>query len=112
MTRDMQTAYETVIVAIQNRIARVTVNRHKVLNALNEKTVREIHAAFVSLRDNPEVGVVILTGSGEKAFVAGADINELAGMTPLPREASSKLGQAALPEIELLRKPVISAVNG
>jgi enoyl-CoA hydratase len=112
MTTAMQTAYENLIVEVQNRIARVTVNRPKVLNALNEKTVKEIHAAFASLRDNPDVGVVILTGSGEKAFVAGADINELAVMTPLQGEASSKLGQAALRTIETLGKPVIAAING
>jgi len=104
--------YENLILDVKDGIARVTVNRPKVLNALNEKTVREIHAVFSSLRDNPDVGVVILTGSGEKAFVAGADINELAVMTPLQGEASSKLGQLALREIELLGKPVIAAING
>ena len=104
--------YENLIVETKDRIARVTVNRPKVLNALNEKTVREIHAAFSSLRENADVGVVILTGAGEKAFVAGADINELAVMTPLQGEASSRLGQAALREIETLGKPVIAAVNG
>ena len=104
--------YENLILDVRDGIARVTVNRPKVLNALNEKTVREIHAVFSSLRDNPDVGVVILTGSGEKAFVAGADINELAVMTPLQGEASSKLGQLALREIELLGKPVIAAING
>ena len=104
--------YENLIVEIKDRIARVTVNRPKVLNALNEKTVREIHAAFSSLRGDAGVGVVILTGAGEKAFVAGADINELARMTPLQGEASSKLGQAALREIETLGKPVIAAING
>jgi len=104
--------YENLIVEIKDKIARVTVNRPKVLNALNEKTVREIHAAFASFRDDPAVQVVILTGSGEKAFVAGADINELAQMTPLGGEASSRLGQAALNEIETLGKPVIAAVNG
>ena len=104
--------YENLIVEIKDRIARVTVNRPKVLNALNEKTVREIHAAFYSLRDDAGVGAVILTGAGEKAFVAGADINELARMNPLQGEASSKLGQAALREIEMLGKPVIAAING
>ena len=108
----MTAAFENLIVEIQDRIARVTVNRPKVLNALNEKTVREIQAAFASLRDNADVGVVILTGAGEKAFVAGADINELEVMTPLQGEASSKLGQLALREIELLGKPVIAAING
>src|SRR5690349_13755629 len=112
MTTVTQSAYENLTLEIQNRIARVTINRPKVLNALNEQTVREIRAAFLSLKDNLEVGAVILTGAGEKAFVAGADINELAVMTPLQGEASSKLGQATLREIELLGKPVIAAVNG
>jgi len=104
--------YENLTVEIQNRVARVTINRPKVLNALNEATVREIGSAFVALGDDRTVGVVILTGSGEKAFVAGADINELARMTPLGGEASSRLGQEALSEIEQLGKPVIAAING
>ncbi len=112
MTTATAMTYENLILDVKDGIARVTVNRPKVLNALNERTVREIHAVFASLRDNPDVGVVILTGSGEKAFVAGADINELAVMTPLQGEASSKLGQLALREIELLGKPVIAAING
>ena len=104
--------FENLTVEIHDRIARVTINRPKVLNALNEKTVREIHAAFSTLADDRNVRVVILTGSGEKAFVAGADINELAEMTPLGGEASSRLGQEALLEIEDLGKPVIAAING
>jgi len=105
-------ALENLLVDVKDRVARVTINRPKVLNALNEATVRELRTTFASLKDDPEVGVVILTGSGEKAFVAGADINELARMTPLQGEASSKLGQATLREIELLGKPVIAAING
>jgi len=108
----MATTYENLILEIQDRVGRVTISRPKVLNALHEKTVRELHAVFSSLRENADVGVVILTGAGEKAFVAGADINELAVMTPLQGEASSKLGQAALREIETLGKPVIAAING
>jgi len=104
--------YENLTIAAQGRIARVTVNRPEKLNALNEKTVRELHAAFSGIKDDAAVGVVILTGSGEKAFVAGADIKELAAMTPLGGEASSRLGQAALAEIEHLGKPVIAAING
>jgi enoyl-CoA hydratase len=104
--------YENLIVETRDRIARVTVNRPKVLNALNEKTIREIHAAFASFREDAAVGVVILTGAGEKAFVAGADINELAVMTALGGEASSRLGQEAFAAIENLGKPVIAAVNG
>jgi enoyl-CoA hydratase len=105
-------AYENLTVEIRDRIAHVTINRPKVLNALNEKTVREIHDAFSSLGDSRDVGAVILTGAGEKAFVAGADINELAQMTPLGGEASSRLGQGAFCEIESLGKPVIAAING
>ncbi len=106
------TAFENLLVEVRGGIARVTVNRPKVLNALNEATVRELRAAFAQLKDDPAAGVVILTGTGEKAFVAGADINELAVMTPLQGEASSKLGQATLRQIELLGKPVIAAING
>jgi enoyl-CoA hydratase len=104
--------YENLTVEIGGRIARVTVNRPKVLNALNEKTIRELDAAFASFRDDTSVGVVILTGAGEKAFVAGADINELAVMSPLGGESSSRLGQEAFLKIENLGKPVIAAVNG
>ena len=103
---------ENLQIEIKDRIARVTIDRPKVLNALNELTVRNIHKAFAALRDDPSVGAVILTGAGEKAFVAGADINELAVMTPLQGEASSRLGLAALHEIESLGKPVITAMNG
>ncbi len=103
---------ENLQIEVRSRIARVTIDRPKVLNALNELTVRNLHKAFAALRDDPTVGVVILTGAGEKAFVAGADINELAVMTPLQGEASSRLGQAALAEIESLGKPVIAAING
>ncbi len=104
--------YENLTVEISEPVARVTINRPKVLNALNEKTVREIREVFSSLGDAREVRVVILTGAGEKAFVAGADVNELAKMTPLGGEASSRLGQEALCEIESLGKPVIAAING
>jgi len=106
------TDLENLLVEVTDRIARVTVNRPKVLNALNDQTVRELHQVFAGLREDPAVGAVILTGAGEKAFVAGADINELAVMTPLQGEASSRLGQAALHEIEMLGKPVIAAING
>ena len=104
--------FENLNIDIRDRIARVTISRPNVLNALNEQTVREIHAAFATLGDDRHVGVVILTGAGEKAFVAGADINELAQVTPLGGEASSRLGQEALLEIEDLGKPVIAAING
>ena len=112
MTSENTMTYENLLVQTRDRIARVTINRPKVLNALNEQTVRELNAAFAALRHDHSVGVVILTGSGEKAFVAGADINELAVLNPREGEAASRLGQAALREIETLGKPVIAALNG
>jgi enoyl-CoA hydratase len=112
MTTAMSTAYENLILEVRDRIARVTINRPKVLNALNEKTVREIHAAFASLRNDPNVGVVILTGSGEKAFVAGADINELAVQTPTAGREHALAGQHVFDLIENIGKPVIAAING
>jgi enoyl-CoA hydratase/carnithine racemase len=105
-------AYENIVVEIRDRIARVTVTRPKVLNALNETTVLELRACFTALSCDNAVGVVILTGEGEKAFVAGADINELSVMSPLQGECSSRLGQEAFLEIENLGKPVIAAING
>ncbi len=105
-------SYETVAVEIRDRLARVTVNRPRALNTLNDQTVRELHAVFSELRRDAAVGAVILTGAGEKAFAAGADINELAVMSPLAAEAVSRRGQAAVREIETLGKPVIAAVNG
>ena len=104
--------YENIVVEIRDRIARVTLSRPKVLNALNEKTILELRACFVALKRDISIGAVILTGAGEKAFVAGADINELSVMSPLQGECSSRLGQEAFSEIENLGKPVIAAVNG
>ena len=93
--------YENLTVEIKDRVARVTVNRPSVLNALNEVTIREIHAAFSGFKSNPEVGAVILTGSGAKAFVAGADINELAVMSPAVRVLALRVGeqQRVLPRV-------------
>ncbi|HET9251967.1 MAG TPA: enoyl-CoA hydratase-related protein [Candidatus Eisenbacteria bacterium] len=105
-------SYENLVVEIRDRIARVTLTRPKVLNALNEKTVLELRGCFAALKGDLSVGAVILTGAGEKAFVAGADINELSVMSPLQGERSSRLGQETFSEIENLGKPVIAAVNG
>ena len=96
----------------KNRIAYVTIDRPKVLNALNMATMEELRQAFTELRDDRDVRVVILTGSGEKAFVAGADINELAKNDPVQAKAYTHRGQAVLDLIENLGKPVIACVNG
>jgi len=93
-------------------IAYVTVNRPKVLNALNKATWADLRTAFEYAQDDASVRGVILTGAGDKAFIAGADISELAHATALEAEQSSRFGQQVLDFIENLGKPVIAAVNG
>jgi enoyl-CoA hydratase len=93
-------------------IAYVTVNRPKVLNALNTPTWKDLRTAFEDVRDDAAVRGVILTGAGDKAFIAGADISELARVTAFEAEQSSRFGQEILDLIENLGKPVIAAVNG
>jgi len=92
--------------------AYVTVNRPKVLNALNQKTWADLRTAFEDARDDAAVRGVIVTGAGDKAFIAGADISELASLTAVEAEDSTRDGQAVLDLIENLGKPVIAAVNG
>jgi enoyl-CoA hydratase len=92
--------------------AYVTVNRSKVLNALNKATWADLQAAFEDARDDAAVRGVILTGAGNKAFIAGADIGELAQATALEAQQSSRFGQEVLDLIENLGKPVVAAVNG
>ena len=95
----------------KGNIAYVTVNRPKVLNALNTPTWKDLRTAFENARDDDAVRGVILTGAG-KAFIAGADIGELAQVTAFEAEQSSRFGQNVLDLIENLGKPVIAAVNG
>jgi enoyl-CoA hydratase len=90
----------------------ITIDRPKLLNALNAQTVEEIGAAFAAARDDESVKAVILTGAGEKAFVAGADINELAQATPMSGKETSEKGQRIFHAIERFPKPVIAAING
>jgi enoyl-CoA hydratase len=93
-------------------IAYVTVNRPQVLNALNTPTWVDLRQAFEDARDDASVRGVILTGSGDKAFIAGADIGELAQVSAFEAERASRFGQSVLDLIENLGKPVIAAVNG
>src|ERR1700752_4249359 len=93
-------------------IAYVTVNRPKVLNALNAPTWQDLRTAFTDAQNDAAVRGVILTGAGDKAFVAGADISELAHATSIDAEQSSRFGQKVLDLIENLGKPVIAAING
>jgi enoyl-CoA hydratase len=90
----------------------VTVNRPKVLNALNTPTWADLAAAFHEARDDADVRGVILTGAGDRAFIAGADIGELAHLGAFEAQESSRFGQEVLDLIENLGKPVIAAING
>jgi len=103
---------ENVLYEKRNGIAYVTVNRPKVLNALNTPTWADIRTAFEDARGDTAVQGVILTGAGNKAFIAGADISELSKATALDAERASCFGQEVLDLIENLGKPVIAAVNG
>src|SRR5215470_20394213 len=102
---------ENVKVEKRNAIAYVTIDRPKVLNALNMATMQELWQVFSELKEDRQIRVVILTGSGEKAFVAGADINELAKNNPVEAKAYTHKGQATLDLIENLGKPVIACIN-
>ncbi len=103
---------ETVLYEKKTGIAYVTLNRPKVLNALNKTAIADLKTAFEDARDDSEVRGVILTGAGDKAFIAGADINEVATDTPVQAEEKTRRGQELMTLIENLGKPVIAAVNG
>jgi enoyl-CoA hydratase/carnithine racemase len=103
---------DNVLYEKRDGIAYVTINRPKVLNALNTPTWKDMRTAFEDARDDASVRGVILTGAGNKAFVAGADIGELAHVAAFEAEQSSRFGQEVLDVIENLGKPVVAAVNG
>jgi len=103
---------ETVTYEKKGAIAYVTMNRPKVLNALNRAAVADLRTAFEDAQDDPAVRGVIITGAGEKSFIAGADINEVATDTPIQAEEKTQRGHALMDLIENLGKPVIAAVNG
>ena len=103
---------ENVLYAKSNGIAYITLNRPKVLNALNAGAWDDLRVAFEAARNDSAVSGVILTGAGNKAFIAGEDINDLARITAVEAEKSSRGGQGVLDLIENLGKPVIAAVNG
>ncbi|HLE36476.1 MAG TPA: enoyl-CoA hydratase-related protein [Candidatus Acidoferrales bacterium] len=105
-------AYENLIYEKRESIGYITFNRPKVLNALNRKTMEELGDVLAAARDDEGVRVLILTGAGEKAFVAGADIGELAQRTPVDGKEFSIFGQAVIHRLETLGKPSIAAING
>jgi enoyl-CoA hydratase len=104
--------FENILFEKKGAIAYVTINRPKVLNALNMATMEELRTAFTAIKDDREVRVAIMTGSGEKAFIAGADIGELAKNDAVSAKEYTHRGQSVLDLIENLGKPVIACING
>lgn len=103
---------QNVTAEVHDGVLLVTIDRPKVLNALNAETVENIGRVFYEAREDPSVRCAIVTGAGDKAFVAGADINELANMTPISGKFVSEQGQSVFLQIERFPKPVIAAING
>ena len=104
--------YQNILLEKKNAIAYVTVNRPKVLNALNMETMEELRAAFHDIKNDRAIRVVIFTGSGDKAFIAGADIGELAKHDAVAGKQYTHRGQSVLNLIENLGRPVIACING
>jgi enoyl-CoA hydratase len=104
--------YQNILFEKKGAIAYVSVNRPQVLNALNHATLEELYLAFSTIKNDPEVRVAILTGVGEKAFIAGADINELQKLDAISAKRYAQLGQSVAELLENSGKPVIACVNG
>jgi len=106
-------SYHTILIAKKGSIATITINRPNKLNALNKETIKELHNAFKDLDNDKEIKAIIITGSGEKAFVAGADISEFANFSVKEGKKLAAKGQEILFDfIENLATPVIAAING
>jgi enoyl-CoA hydratase len=105
-------SFQNLLVEDFDAVRRITLNRPDKLNALDRRTLDELHAAFAAADHEPAVRAVVLTGAGPKAFVAGADIAEMNALTPLQARDFSRHGQALMTRIERLGKPVIAMVNG
>ena len=104
--------FENILLEKKSSVAYVTVNRPKVLNALNMATMEELRSAFHDIKSDAGVRVAILTGAGEKAFIAGADISELAKQDAIAGKEYTHRGQSVLNLIENLGKPVVACING
>ena len=105
-------SYENILREDRDGVAFVTVNRPDKLNALNDVTIGELEHAFLAIGADDAVGAVIITGAGEKAFIAGADIGELAGQSPLQARPLALRGQRLMNVVEATPKPVVAAING
>lgn len=104
--------YANLLIELNGAVAWITVNRPDKLNALNRATLAELQSAFDALRADAQVRVIVLTGAGPKAFVAGADIAEMRGLNAIEARDFSKLGQDLMLSIEQCGKPVIAMING
>lgn len=105
-------SFANLLIELKGPVAWLYVNRPDKLNALNLATLSDLQSAFNHLRDDPQVRVIVLTGSGPKAFVAGADIAEMNGLNPIQARDFSRLGQQLMLSIEQCGKPVIAMING
>jgi enoyl-CoA hydratase len=104
--------YKNLLFAVEDGVAIITFNRPKALNAMNSETMKELYDAVIHCKNDEAVKAIILTGSGEKAFVAGADISEMKDLRPKEALAFMELGHETLRALETLPKPSIAAVNG
>lgn len=105
-------AFENLLMEVENEIAVVTINRPKSLNALNSATLAELNACFDEIQNRKDIKVLILTGSGSKSFVAGADISEMVGATPIEGRTMGLLAKDAFLKLENMPQVTIAAVNG
>lgn len=104
--------YANLLIELKDAVGWIRINRPDKLNALNRETLQELHEAFRSLGGNPQVRVIVLSGTGPKAFVAGADIAEMSGLSAIEARDFSKLGQNLMLSIEQCGKPVVAMING
>ena len=104
--------FDNLLIERDDAVAIITLNRPKLLNALNSQTLTELASAMAAFKDDAGVRAIVLTGAGEKSFVAGADINELAVLSPVEGKEHARRGQTIFDTIEQLGKPVIAAING
>ena len=104
--------YKNLIIEQNGNIGIIRIDRERAMNALNRFVFDELDAYFTAVRDNKEIAGVVITGAGEKAFAAGADIKEFGGLDASSASALSKRGQDIFFKIENLNKPVIAAING
>jgi enoyl-CoA hydratase len=105
-------SFHNLLVEDRGAVRRIALNRPEKLNALNRDTISELHLAFDQARHDDAIRVVVIAGSGDKAFIAGADISELSSLTPLQAQEFSRHGQALMTKIERLGKPVVARLQG